>query len=71
MSALWENLCSPHNEEMSNQHGKKNPSTKSFEYKIFKGNQKYLIHSFVERPGQFKSCGSTIFQRVKAGLSKS
>ena len=50
---------------------KKHPSTKSFEYKIFKANQKYMIHSFVERPGLFKSCGSTTFQKVKAGLSQS
>ena len=38
--------------EMSIQHGKKHPSTKSFEYKIFKGKPRYLIHSFIERPGQ-------------------
>ena len=53
------------------QHGKKYPSTKSFEYKIFKGKPKYLIYSFVERPGLFKNCGSTTFQKVKAGLSQS
>ena len=53
------------------QHGKKHPSTKSFEHTIFKGKLKYLIHSFVERPGLFKSCGSTTFQKVKACLSQS
>ena len=38
------------------QHGKKkHPPTKLFEYKILKGKPKYLIHSFVERPGLFKS----------------
>ena len=53
------------------QHGKKYPSTKSFEYKIFKGKLKYLIHSFVERQGLFKSCGSTTFQKAEACLSQS
>ena len=56
---------------MSIQHGKKHPSTNSFEYKILKGKLKYLIHSFVERPGLFKTCGSTTFQKAKAGLSQS